>query len=164
MSIYELAVGALGHAYATPPVDELLEALPPSMAPKKEGGYRASLTFKASGLYLIFGWKKPKWVLECAMLFAEGVERFAAFPEPLDGRVAIASDRATVQRVLGPPSRSGGTGGLISGVIRSRYWDRYDRGSHSLRLDYEDTEGAIHTASLMSAELAARLNPDLRPA
>jgi hypothetical protein len=164
MSIYEHLVGALGHAYDTPPLNELLNALPSSKAPKKEGGYRASLTFKALGLYLIFGWKKPKWVLESAMFFAEGVDRFAAFPEPLEGVLPIASDRATVQRVLGPPSRSGGTGGLISGVIRNRYWDRYDRGSHSLRLDYEDIEGAIHTASLMSAEFAAKLNPDLRPA
>lgn len=162
MALYDGLVAALGNAYDSDAMAAVLAGLPPKKGLKKEGGYRASLNFKPLGLYLIFEYQKPQWLLSSAMLFPEGVDRYGAFPEPVDGRLMLASKRADVRAAFGPPSRSGGSGKPLGHGLIGRGWDRYDRDGHSLRFDYDDADGAIHVATLMSAATAAKLNPDLQ--
>jgi hypothetical protein len=161
MPIYADLVANLGQPHGAAGVQALLAKLPASKGLRKEGGYRASLTFKDDGLYLIFSWDRPHWLFSCSILYPAGVEGFGGFLDPIAGRVPISSPRPSVQRALGAPSRSGGTGNAV-GVLTDYFWDRYDFERYHLRFDYESAGGAIRMVSLMSTQLARDLNPDLR--
>jgi hypothetical protein len=162
MSLYARLTAALGTPYGSEPVAQLLAGLPPKKGLTKPGAYQASLTFKKHGIYLIFAWQRPEWLMTSAILFPGGVEGFHAFPDQVEGRLTIACDRAAVRNTLGLPSQSGGGGPQILAVLTDYPWDRYDLHSYSLRFDYLSAEGPVRIASLMTAELAAQLNPSLR--
>jgi hypothetical protein len=161
MSIYTDLAANLGEPHGSVGIAAILGKLPPRKGLRKEGGYRASLTFKREGLYLVFDWQRPDWLLSSAMLFPAGVDGFGAFGEPIEGRLPVASARPSVHGALGAPSRTGGSGQAL-GVLTDYFWDRYDFERYHLRFDYESADGAIRLVSLMSKACARKLNADLR--
>ena len=161
MSIYTHLAASIGEPYGSARIQALLSELPPKKGLRKQGGDRASLTFKDQGIELIFDWHEPEWLSASAILFAPGVDGFGGFVEPIEGRLPIASHRPDVHAALGAPSRTGG-GGKSSGVITDYSWDRYDFERYHLRFDYESEAGAIRVVYLMSQACARDLNPDLR--
>jgi hypothetical protein len=161
MSIYTNLAASIGDPYGSASIQALLDELPAKKGLRKEGGYRASLTYKREGIYLIFDWHRPEWLSASAILFAGGVDGFGGFVEPIEGRLPIASQRSAVHCALGAPSRTGG-GAKPSGVITDYFWDPYDFERYHLRFDYESEDGAIRIVSLMSKACARDLKPDLR--
>jgi hypothetical protein len=161
MPIYTDLAANLGEPYRSASIEAFLGKLPSKKGLRKDGGYRASLTFKGEGLYLIFDWHRPDWLFSTASLYPAGVDGFGGFVEPIEGRLPIASPRPTVRDALGTPSRTGGSGKEL-GVLTDYFWDRYDFELYHLRFDYESADGAIRLVSLMSKACARDLNADLR--
>ncbi len=158
MSIYTTLLDALGHAYDSREFEAFLGLLDSPSKLRKIGGYQSKVASKRSGSYLSFSWSRPLWIFDSAILYATVSDGFRPFPEPIEGRVPLASTRADVRAQLGHPTKSGGGGPPIAQVIVDYEWDRYDFPAYSVRFDYDTSTGSIRHASVMTRAVMLELN------
>ncbi len=79
---------------------------------------------------------------------AEGYQGYNAFAGELPEGLSFTENRRAIQSRLGQPSASGG-GTVIQFIGKTPKWDRFDRPSSSLHLQYADNEKGINLVSLM---------------
>ncbi len=75
-------------------------------------------------------------------LYAQGVEDFVAYAEPLPAGLALSSSRANVRLALGEPAMSMDAGGVGLMAIEFAF-DRYEEGDHYLRFEYARGAAAL---------------------
>lgn len=87
--------------------------------------------------------------LKAVHLYAQGVEDFEAYAEPLPADLALSSSRADVRAALGEPAMSMDAGGVGLMAIEFAF-DRYEAGEHYLRIEYLKGENAIRLVTMGS--------------
>ncbi len=88
-------------------------------------------------------------------LHAEGYEGYKTFLELLPDEISFSDDRRRIHARLGQPSVSGG-GTVIQFFGKAPRWDRYDRDSYALHIQYTDLEESINLISLMRPDAIPR--------
>ncbi len=80
-------------------------------------------------------------------LYAQGVEGFEAYAEPLPAGLTLSNSRADVRAALGEPVMSMDAGG--TGLMAIEFaFDRYEAGGHYLRFAYENGESAVRLVTI----------------
>ncbi len=80
-------------------------------------------------------------------LYAQDIEGFDAYAQPLPAGLALSSSRAYVQAALGEPVMSMNAGGV--GVMAIEFaFDRYEAGDHYLRIEYQSGDTAIRLVTI----------------
>ena len=150
MVTYRRLVDSLGLVFGTPKLNAVLLAISHEINLRRDGGYRASLTYQREGLHCVFDWQNPEWILNSIILFAEGVDGFRQFPDLIEGVISLPAIRLQVREALGNPSLLGG--GAQKTTTADYHWDRYDRDNYSIRFDFHSEHGGIRAATLMTPE------------
>jgi hypothetical protein len=79
---------------------------------------------------------------------ADGYQEYSAFAGTLPEGILFTDSRQAVQRRLGAPSASGGgTETQFFGKVPT--WDRFDRSSYSLHVQYVEGDEAVNLVTLM---------------
>ena len=80
-------------------------------------------------------------------LYAQGIEDFAAYADPLPAGLSLMSNRADVRATLGEPAMAMDANGVGLMAIEFAF-DRYEMVEHYLRFEYLKGEAAIRLETI----------------
>lgn len=80
--------------------------------------------------------------------YSRGTNDYRQFSGALPEGVSFGDSQASVHQRLGQASASGG-GKVIQFFGKAPRWDRFDRHSYSLHIQYDDGDGSVNLVSLM---------------
>jgi hypothetical protein len=81
-------------------------------------------------------------------LYAEGYRDYKGFAGDMPEGISFTDDRRAVHARMGQPSASGG-GTVIQSFGKAPRWDRFDRHSYSVHVQYVEGDGSVNLVSLM---------------
>jgi hypothetical protein len=81
-------------------------------------------------------------------LYAEGYQDCKGFAGELPEGISFTDDRREVQARLGQPAASGG-GTVMPFLGEAPRWDRFDRHSYSLHIQYVEGDTSVNLVSVM---------------
>jgi hypothetical protein len=81
-------------------------------------------------------------------LYSEGYQDYKGFAGELPDGISFTDDRRAVHARLGQPSASGG-GTVIQFFGKAPRWDRFDRQSYSVHVQYVEGDRCVSLVSLM---------------
>jgi hypothetical protein len=85
--------------------------------------------------------------VDTVFLYAEGVEGFHQYQQPLPNQLSFLSPRAVVRQQLGEPNSSGEAGG--TGIMAVPFaWDRYESNRGYLHIQYGEGENHIRILTI----------------
>ncbi len=113
---------------------------------KKEGGYRATQSFKKDGIDVYFEWTDKVWLIVAVQLYPKKASRFLPYGGEITPSVFLQDGRQALVAALGVPSSSGGDGSVGQFGIINRIWERWDYAGYSLRFDYENDGATVYIA------------------
>jgi len=132
MKLDDVAKSSLVRALSEPPKTELIED-------------RFYMELPASGIAFIAALDGRVTTIQ---FHAEGYQDYRGFAGELPEGISFTDDQRAVHSRLGQPSASGG-GTVIQFFGKAPKWDRFDRHSYSLHIQYVDDDGAVSLVSLM---------------
>jgi hypothetical protein len=106
---------------------------------------RFYMEMPASGIVFIAGLDGRVATIQ---LYAEGYQDYKGFAGELPEGISFTDDRRGIRARLGQPAASGG-GTVIQFFGKAPSWDRFDRDSYSLHIQYVEGDGSINLVSLL---------------
>jgi len=154
---YQDTISILDKAYDDPSFDQALASVGKKKL-RKDGGYKATISYKDQGVYICLSYTDGAWMCDAVMFFAEGSEPgFDAYDHTTESGISLSQSRTDIHDALGTPSLTGGGGPMIMNVIVDYPWDRYDFGSYSVRFEYETDGEKLRKVTALSASYVSRL-------